>query len=293
MNRESSRPRKQPSKLKLLSSRVLSSVVIACCLALLFSTVSQSYDLANRVRQAESNMKQQQQVDVSAEREYNKEVSRWPIQYRDSWSVDRDVNSEGYGEYLSLLGDSQVGVLSFLGRKVPVYHGTSDDSLDHGAGHMWGTSIPLGEPGELAGFAAHSGTGDLRFDGIDKMQPGELFTLSTSVGDVTYRVDSFHVVSPEDVDVLERLRPAPGEPGRAVLITCGPSPTFEKRYVILAHVTSTSSGLEDTPSRSHNIWWDVLQSSMTFVNMLLGLVLVLAMYSLVSSFRRNVNKPRV
>lgn len=51
-------------------------------------------------------------------------------------------------EYQSLLdsGDGVMGTIRVpkVSIKLPIYHGTSDAALASGAGHLYGTSLPVG-----------------------------------------------------------------------------------------------------------------------------------------------------
>ena len=102
---------------------------------------------------------------------------------------------------------------------LPVYHGTSTGVLAAGAGHLYGTSLPVGGRDSHAVITGHRGLVDAAmFTRLDEMQIGDPFyveVLGTTLG---YRVDRIDVIDPEDVSAL-RVRS--GE-DRVTLMTCTP-----------------------------------------------------------------------
>lgn len=102
---------------------------------------------------------------------------------------------------------------------LPVYHGTSDETLRRGAGHLEGTSLPVGGEGTHAVITAHRGLPEATlFTDLDRLRVGDRFTI-TVFGDVlTYRVVETRVVDPADT---ESVRPEPGR-DLLTLVTCTP-----------------------------------------------------------------------
>jgi sortase A len=112
---------------------------------------------------------------------------------------------------------------------LPVYHGTSTGVLAAGAGHLYGTSLPVGGPDSHAVITGHRGLVDAAmFTRLDEMEIGDPFyveVLGTTLG---YRVDRIDVIDPEDVNAL-RVRP--GE-DRVTLMTCTPYGVNTRRLLV-------------------------------------------------------------
>ena len=55
-------------------------------------------------------------------------------------------NVPGYDDTLSVSNNDMIGYLKIdrIGVELPIYHGTSDDVLNKGVGHMEGSSLPVG-----------------------------------------------------------------------------------------------------------------------------------------------------
>lgn len=121
-----------------------------------------------------------------------------------------------------LVGESPLmGVVNIdkIGLKLPIYHGTSDSALSDGAGHMEGTSLPLGGIGKHTVLSAHRGLpGSRLFTDLDKLEEGDIFTVTVLDRTLTYKVDRIVVTLPGET---QYLLPVSGE-DYCTLLTCTP-----------------------------------------------------------------------
>lgn len=102
---------------------------------------------------------------------------------------------------------------------LPVYHGTDDATLLRGAGHLEGTSLPVGGASTHAVITAHRGLADaVMFTDLDRLRAGDRFTVTTFGEVLTYEVVDVAVVAPSDTLALRQ------EAGRdlVTLVTCTP-----------------------------------------------------------------------
>lgn len=112
---------------------------------------------------------------------------------------------------------------------LPIRHGTSDAALADGAGHLYGTSLPVGGKGTNAVLAGHRGLpGALIFTRLDELQRGDEFYLTVYGRQLVYEVDHVWVIDPDDtshygVDPLA---------DRVTLLTCTPYGINTQRLVI-------------------------------------------------------------
>jgi sortase A len=117
--------------------------------------------------------------------------------------------------------------------EVPVYHGTTEQSLRRGAGLVEGTALP-GSAGNV-GIAAHR---DTHFRGLKDVAIGDVVELGTPDETRVYRITMLEVVGPGDVHVLDDT----GEP-TLTLVTCYPFyfvGNAPKRYIVQATVADGS-----------------------------------------------------
>ena len=112
-----------------------------------------------------------------------REAFRAAQEYNESlYSVQLDP-AAAVDEYDSLLNLSGNGIMGYVEIPVidvnlPIYHTVAESSLQKGAGHMPGTSLPIGGKSTHAVISAHSGMSDARmFTDLDKVQKGDLILL--------------------------------------------------------------------------------------------------------------------
>ena len=127
---------------------------------------------------------------------------------------------ENYLEVLDI-GDGIMGYISLpsVGIYLPIRHGTSDEVLDTGAGHIRQTALPIGGIGNNPVITAHTGHGKAElFNRLIEVSEGDEFTLYVLDEVLTYRVFRTEVIEPYYVATLA------AEPGRdrVTLLTCTP-----------------------------------------------------------------------
>ena len=87
---------------------------------------------------------------------------------------------------------------------LPIYHGTEDDILSIGVGHIQGTSLPVGGENTHCVLSGHRGLpGSSLFTRLDEMKEGDLFFLSVMGETLAYKVYDIQVVDPDNTEVLE------------------------------------------------------------------------------------------
>ena len=126
-----------------------------------------------------------------------------------------------YDAVLNLSGSGLMGyvVVPQLGIDLPIYHGTSEEVLQKGVGHLVGTSLPIGGEGCHSVLTGHSGVaGKKLFSDLDQLQLGDVFYLHVLDETLAYQVTEINKVLPHEVELLE---PVAGE-DLCTLVTCTP-----------------------------------------------------------------------
>ena len=112
---------------------------------------------------------------------------------------------------------------------LPIYHGTGEDVLSRGAGHLQNTSFPIGGISTHAIISAHTGLpGQTFFDYLPDMQVGDEFYVYVLDRILKYQVDQVKVVIPENI---EDLRIVPNE-DHVTLLTCTPYGVNSHRLLV-------------------------------------------------------------
>ncbi len=117
--------------------------------------------------------------------------------------------------------DGMMGYISIpkIGVTLPIYHGTDDKILSFAAGHIQGTSFPVGGESTHSAITGHRGLPSAKlFTDLDDMEEGDKFSIKILDEIFTYKVDKISVVKPEEV---EHLKIVEGE-DFITLITCTP-----------------------------------------------------------------------
>lgn len=174
-------------------------------------------------------------------------VAGWPYpqaenELKDARAYNRDLASHGQyvlGEakdpftqtkgsvsdkrYLSMLdaGEGVMGSVDIPRIRVnlPIYHGTSESTLELGAGHLYGSSLPVGGKGTHAVITGHRGlVKALMFTRLDELKKGDSFYIKVMGETLGYKIDRISVIEPSDVSKLKIVK---GE-DRVTLMTCTP-----------------------------------------------------------------------
>lgn len=166
------------------------------------------------------------------------------------------TGSEEYQEYLATLPGDIMARLVVPAAKIdlPVRHGTEDDAIARGAGHLFGTGLPVGGKGVNAVLTAHSGmrTASL-FDGLTDVQVGDIAYVQVAGQKLAYKVKEIHIIKPTQLELFE------AQAGRDLLtlFTCTPYGINTHRLV----VTAERIALNQAPpmNESGPTWWDALR----------------------------------
>ena len=127
----------------------------------------------------------------------------------------------GYNDTLDITGTGIMGyiTISKIGVKLPIYHGTSDSVLQIAAGHLEGSSLPVGGTSTHAVISAHRGLPSAKlFTNLDQLEVGDTFTITVLDRVLTYEVDKISIVLPTETD---ELKIAEGK-DYVTLMTCTP-----------------------------------------------------------------------
>ena len=131
------------------------------------------------------------------------------------------VLSHSYSKVLDPDGDGLMGSIEIpkINVKIAIYHGLGNDILEKGAGHMEGTSLPIGGQNTHAVLAAHRGLPSAKlFTDLDQLETGDKFYLHILGKTLAYKVDQIKTVLPSETDALDIIK---GE-DHVTLLTCTP-----------------------------------------------------------------------
>jgi len=143
---------------------------------------------------------------------------------------------EEYMACLNLAGDGMMGYVEIpkIRVKIPIYHTTTTEVLEKAAGHLEGSSLPIGGANSHAVISAHRGLPSAAlFTDLDKLERGDHFLLNVLDEMLCYEVDQISVVEPFDT---EPLGVVDGE-DFVTLLTCTPYGVNSHRLLVRGHRT--------------------------------------------------------
>lgn len=124
-----------------------------------------------------------------------------------------------YRRQLSVNGLDAMGELLVpkISVDLPIMHGAGQDVLEHAAGHLAGTSLPVGGENTRAVITGHSNLkGATLFTRLGELEKGDPFYIKVMGNTMAYRVNDIRIVSPTDTKAL-RIRKGWDE---VTLLTC-------------------------------------------------------------------------
>lgn len=132
-----------------------------------------------------------------------------------------DPTAMPYAGLLNTDGEGTMGYIQIpaIDVKLMIYHGTKEDVLQKGAGHLQGTSLPVGGTGSHCILSAHTGLNNKKlFTDLDQLVEGDVFYLHILGEILAYQVDQIRVVLPDETEELKIY----SQEDYCTLITCTP-----------------------------------------------------------------------
>ncbi len=144
---------------------------------------------------------------------------------------------------------------------LPIYHGTDEETLRKGVGHLLGSALPVGGPGAHSVLTGHRGLPEsVLFSDLDQVTVGETFELDVYGEVLTYEVRDVQVVEPGDTELLL----PESDRDLVSLVTCTPLGINSHRIVVVgeriptAEATAEAAAMPEIPGPP---WWAVALSS--------------------------------
>lgn len=212
----------------------------------------------------DSEIHRAEQIELA--REYNNALASGAIYEANSNIAKGDGASSDetlvYSELLNINDAGFMGRLRYdaLDIDLPIYHGTSDEVLNKGVGHLEGTSLPVGGVGSRSVLTAHRGLPRATlFNELDKAAIGDTFTLSVMGEVLTYQVVESQVIEPSETHAIL------ADPDRdlVTLVTCTPLGINTHRILVTAErITPTPiadiEAAQAVPTLPGFPWWAVV-----------------------------------
>ena len=232
-------------------------------------------------------------IDYDAERkkaeDYNEALL--PCVLPDSFALAESSGVDPvYMNTLNIAGDEMMGSVEIpkINIKIPIYHTTEEEALNKGAGHLEGSSLPVGGANTHAVISAHRGLPSASlFTDLDQLKEGDHFLIHVLNETLCYEVDKISVVKPEDTYALAV------EDGQdlVTLLTCTPYGVNTERLLVRGHrvpyveeeVKEEKTVLSGSSLHTNYLLW-------VFVGLSVTALFVFVLYLKETKLKRRANK---
>lgn len=249
--------------------------------------------LISGYEQAVSEKEAAEGIDYDAERkkaeEYNEALL--PCVLPDSFALAESSGVDPvYMNTLNIAGDEMMGSVEIpkINIKIPIYHTTEEEVLNKGAGHLEGSSLPVGGANTHAVISAHRGLPSASlFTDLDQLKEGDHFLIHILNETLCYEVDKISVVKPEDTSALAV------EDGQdlVTLLTCTPYGVNTERLLVRGHrvpyveeeVKEEKTVLSGSSLHTNYLLW-------VFVGLSVTALFVFVLYLKETKLKRRANK---
>lgn len=200
---------------------------------------------------------------------YNQERVHGPI--LDPWISRFTPDNQAYQDYLAVLNSTEaMGRLIIPSVKVdlPIYHGTQEDTLQRGVGHLFGSDLPVGGEGTHSVLTGHTGLPNATlFDNLKDVKENDSFFIQIAGHKLKYQVDQIRVVLPDEV---ESLRSEPGK-DLITLVTCTPYGINTHRLLVRGHQVPITEEEKTMLSETQGVvwqWWMYALSAVFIIGLI-------------------------
>lgn len=223
---------------------------------------------------------EQMNLEYEKAKKYNESISTEFLNYADY------VNDE-YGNILNL---SNNGIMSYIeipkiSSILPIYHGTADEVMKKGVGHLENTSLPIGGKSTHCVLTGH--TGLLRaeiFTRLSELEVNDYFYINTLGKKLVYQIYQVKVVLPTETKDLEIVE----EKDLVTLVTCTPYGVNTHRLLVQGERVEEEGDKKENFKENMNLEKSVYNEndSYDWVWILCGIMILLIVF-LVSFFRNR------
>ena len=200
----------------------------------------------------------EQKAEIEKAMRYNESLANGHVVLTDPFKEEKiEEDTAEYESLLNLTNDGVMGTVEIpsINVSLPIYHGTSDAILKKGAGHLQGTSLPVGGASTHTVITGHTGLSNAKlFTDLTELDKGDIFFLEVMGEKLAYQVDQIKVVLPTEMDDLKIV---PGE-DYCTLLTCTPYGVNTHRLLVRGKRTDyqevVDAAKSEKPKKAESKW---------------------------------------
>lgn len=231
---------------------------------------------------------------INNAREYNKKLIQNPVKFSDPFLDGENAPKD----YYSQLSSDEIDVMATLSIpridvNLPVYHGTSDEVLKKGVGHLSSSSLPVGGFGSHSVLSAHTGSSSLKlFSDLNCLAINDIFYINCFGERMAYQVNQIKTVLPDD-DTYIKIDP---KKDYVTLVTCTPFGVNTHRLL----VRGVRVDLEEAEKLTKNVntaksTWnsEYFNAILLGIGVMLAILLVYVLLRRVVRICKNLKRKRI
>lgn len=191
----------------VITTVLIAAVFIAGLCIMLYPTVSNIFNIKAHKKEINTYSMDVDSADnsliqeaIESAREYNEEL----CESAQSFLIS-DEERLVYQSLLCMPGTDVMGYIDIpkIDCRLPIYHGTSEEVLVKGIGHVEGSSLPVGGESTHCVLSGHRGLPSSKlFSELNILEVGDRFTVSVLGEDLVYEVDEIYTVLPSEIEKL-------------------------------------------------------------------------------------------
>ncbi len=252
----------------------------------IYPTVSDqwnTYKQSQLITGYEDVIEQMEEKDFTEEweraRKFNEEIIANNI-YADIFGVGSEELQQT--EYWKVLNVGENGLMGYISlpkikQKLAIYHGTGEDVLQTGVGHLNGSKLPIGGESSHTILAAHRGLPSARlFTDVDQLVPGDMIYLHILDKVLAYQVDQIlDMVDKDDSETLEEAMRIEEGKDQITLFTCTPYGVNSHRLLVRGTRVPYEPDTEEVSSVTETMLEDVQNYYMIYLIMGVSVILLI------------------
>ena len=261
--------------MKIKKSKILIIVVFVLGLmvllypfvSMLISSIFQTKVINNYNYSVEQMEKDKMDKELQKAQEYNDKIKSVTEIIKDPFTDKNSTVPSDYKEILDVNGVIGYIEIPKININVPIYHGSTDDILAMGIGHLETTGFPIGGLGNHSVLSGHRGLPTAKmFTDLDKMEVGDDFFIHVLDQTLEYKVDQIKVIDPSDTS---DLMPVPDK-DYVTLLTCTPLGINSHRLIVRGErVEYNDSENEPIPFYKHREFYLIVVAILVILSALI------------------------
>lgn len=217
-----------------------------------FAEMNQIHTIRNYQATVNKGRQNEMKLFLQEARIYNENLTGDPV--HDPFIVGSGYNMpDDYEKVLNINRDGVMGYLEIAKIDVfmPIYHGTNEIDMMKGAGHLEGSTLPIGGDSRHSILCAHRGLPSAKlFTRLDEMKKDDVFFIHVLNQKLAYKVDEVKVIKPEEVKNIEIIK------GKdfVTLMTCTPYGKNTHRLLVRGSRVPYKEVLNKIEEETHVPW---------------------------------------